>query len=113
MARRAAQLKSLEFSLEFPDEDTTKMAYAIEYGHRINNTIVPPCPFMRATRNTHSSEWNDLLEKLGKKFVECGYGMSLDDVAEPVAERMEDDYKDSAITYGVPTDIYDGLRVVW
>lgn len=113
MAKRAAQLESLDFSIEFPDEETEKMAYAIEYGHRVNNTIIPPCPFMRSTRELHESEWDNLLEKLGADFVEGEHGLTVDDVGRAVAERMEDDYKDSALTYGVPTDIYDGLTVTW
>lgn len=113
MARRAAQLELLDFAIGFPDEATERMAYAIEYGHRVDNTIVPPKPFMRATKEAHESEWNELLEKLGADFVEGGHGLTIDDIGMEVAGRMEDDYKDSALTYGVPSDIYSGLTVTW
>lgn len=113
MARRAAQLGRLAFAIEFPDEATKRMAYAIEYGHMEGSTMVPPKPFMRAAKEAHESEWNALLEKAGADFVKGGHGIPVDAIGKTVALRMEDDYKSSALAYGVPSDVRSGLTVTW
>lgn len=111
MEKRAAQIGSLDFALEFADKDMERKANAIEYGHRINNTIVPPKPFMRATRELHESAWAKLLDEYGSRYIEGGYGVTLEAVVAAVSGRMEDDYRSSALSYGIPDDICSGLRI--